>query len=243
MPEVAVEVESEYDEAGMEALRSDMDRTASAVESSGERMENTFDKVGSASEASRERVKKANEDISKSSEETARRTRTSSKDMVKSYIDIAGKVATLTTAGMSLADTWVRVSKGEMGTTEAVVRALPAMVSMAAAIWSIVAAETARAGASAAANVASAGWFSPAMALLIGGAIGAVVGTVITSLATLPSREIGGFIPATGPYLLHAGERVLPRGIGPITVIINEAATPKETANEVINRLRRKGVV
>ena len=62
----------------------------------------------------------------------------------------------------------------------------------------------------------------------------------------LPSMQFGGPIKETRPYLLHAGEYILPRGASQITIgaiNIYEARTPRETGEAVIDSLRRAGVI
>jgi len=75
-------------------------------------------------------------------------------------------------------------------------------------------------------------------------AAAAVAGTVaLAAYAAIPSRQMGGSIYQTGPYLLHAGEYVVPRGASPITINIYGGGSPRETGDAVVDALRRAGVV
>lgn len=119
-----------------------------------------------------------------------------------------------------------------------------------AAIWATVIAEHARAVAHAIANALSGpvGW-----AILAGAAVAAAIG--IGMAASIPSKQYGGLVTETRPYLLHEGEFVIPKEtvheISPfvvpkethISITINESRTPRETGDAVVDALRRAGVV
>lgn len=106
--------------------------------------------------------------------------------------------------------------------------------------WQVTIAEHARGIAHTIANALSgpAGW-----AILAGAAAAAGIG--IGLVASIPSRQYGGFIEKTGPYLLHAGEFVVPAGskTSNITINIYGVTSPRETADAVVDRLRRAGLV
>lgn len=78
-------------------------------------------------------------------------------------------------------------------------------------------------------------------AILLGAA--AMAATVYSLANTIPSKQAGGLITQTGPYLLHAGEYVTPKGAHSITVNVYGAGSPQETADSIIDALRRHGSI
>lgn len=72
-------------------------------------------------------------------------------------------------------------------------------------------------------------------AFIIGSAL--VAGVVGSYLGSLPSRKSGGYIPETGPYLLHKGETVIPSGMNFSTVNINMNTGPISSSIDVDNML------
>ena len=112
-----------------------------------------------------------------------------------------------------------------------------ALHRIAASSFAVAIAEKARAIAHAIAHALSGplGW------AILAGAI-AAAGIGISLAATIPSKQYGGVVERTGPYLLHAGEFVVPRG-GAITINIYGAGSPRATGDAVIDALRRAGVI
>jgi len=77
----------------------------------------------------------------------------------------------------------------------------------------------------------------------IGGTVSGMFGRASNFL--LGSREAGGYIPQTGPYLLHQGEYVLPKGDSGmnITFNFNGDVNDRDTLmNEIIKMLNRAGI-
>ena len=71
-------------------------------------------------------------------------------------------------------------------------------------------------------------------------AIGAATAGAITAgyLGSLPSRQTGGYIPETGPYMLHKGENVIPAGGSNFSVInINMNSGPISSSLDIDNML------
>ncbi|MCK4481716.1 hypothetical protein KAU55_00710 [Candidatus Bathyarchaeota archaeon] len=133
----------------------------------------------------------------------------SSESMGRDYLSLAGNVAHLGTAFMGLENIITRVSEGQMGLGEGMLKMLPTLMSLASASWAIVGAEKARAVATAIASAVTT--FGASIPLQVAAATAA--GLALTAvLTTVPSKQMGGYIPTTGPYLLHAGETVLPAG-------------------------------
>lgn len=107
-----------------------------------------------------------------------------------------------------------------------------------AASWALTAAKKAEIIALGIANTLSGpyGW------AILAGAAAAAVG-VYALAESIPSKQSGGPVHETGPYLLHAGEYVLPRGASSITVNVYGAGSPRETGDAVVDALRRSGVI
>lgn len=128
----------------------------------------------------------------------------SSGEMEVSYKSLAMNISHLATAGLSLQSTWERVAAGQMSVAEGAIRSIPALISLASSIWTVVGAETARSIAHSIAHALSgpAGW-----AILAGAVGAAAVGIALAS--RIPRRHSGGDIWQSGPYNLLAGEHVL----------------------------------
>ena len=62
-------------------------------------------------------------------------------------------------------------------------------------------------------------------------------------LKFLGFKQFGGFIPFTGPYMLHAGEKVVPSGqsnnFGGITVNIMGGGTSSAMGEEIARQIKR----
>jgi len=111
----------------------------------------------------------------------------------------------------------------------------------AASIWNVVQAK--------AANLSLSG---PAGWAILG--IGAgIAGAAIAYYASMQSRIGGGYIPQTGPYLLHKGETVLPAGeesnvininmrTGPISSSVDVDTMLDAMAQRMLQEKRRRGV-
>jgi len=112
------------------------------------------------------------------------------------------------------------------------------LIASTIAEWAHIAALHAKAIALAIVNALSGPW---GWAILGGAVAAAAVGIALA--ASIPSKQFGGPIEHTGPYLLHAGEYVMPRG-APNILNFNfyGAASPRD-ADNVIDALRRAGVV
>jgi hypothetical protein len=156
-------------------------------------------------------------------------------------MEISQRRLMLVSAGLimnsvQLADIFDRMAKGQMDIGRGALMLAMNFLQLASQIWVVVGAENARAIAHSIANALSgpAGW-----AILAGAAAAVGVGFALAS--QIPSKQYGGSIETTGPYLLHAGEFVLPRGSGGITVNVYGAGSPQETANTVVETLRRSG--
>jgi len=79
---------------------------------------------------------------------------------------------------------------------------------------------------------------------LIIAAAAAAAGIAIAAYASsVPSYQFGGPIYQTRPYLLHAGEYVLPRGASAVTINVYGAGSPRETSDVIIDALRRQRVI
>jgi len=78
---------------------------------------------------------------------------------------------------------------------------------------------------------------------VIGGATNAIR-SVRERVSGITSRQSGGFIPSTGPYLLHAGERVIPanqNSFGNINVTVNTTGgvDGSSVAQKILDEIRR----
>jgi hypothetical protein len=78
-------------------------------------------------------------------------------------------------------------------------------------------------------------------AILAGAAVAAA--GAIALAERIPSKQYGGIVERTGPYLLHAGEFVIPKGGNSIAINIYGADSPRATGDAVIDALRRSGVI
>jgi len=158
-------------------------------------------------------------------------------------MDISYRRLLLTTAGMmtnmlQLGDIMGRMASGQMDLGRGAIMLGLNLLQLASQIWLVVGALKAQAIAHAIAHGLSGpiGW-----AILAGAA--AAIGGALVLTASIPSRQTGGPIPQTGPYLLHAGEYVLPRGPSALTINIYGAGSPRETGDAVVDALRRAGVI
>jgi hypothetical protein len=93
------------------------------------------------------------------------------------------------------------------------------------------------------ASVMSLGTLIPVIAAAaIAGAI-----AVLAAQALIPSRQYGGPIERTGPYLLHAGEYVIPAGSKTSNITINIYGVNKEASEDlgdkIVDKLRRAGIL
>jgi len=112
-----------------------------------------------------------------------------------------------------------------------------ALAKRTIAEWAHTAALKAKAVAAAIAHALTSPWMIPVML--------GVAAAAVAAIHALGRRERGGYIPVTGYYRLHAGEYVLPRRTVARQIVINiyEARRPRVTAELVIEKLRRRGVV
>lgn len=108
-----------------------------------------------------------------------------------------------------------------------------------AATWLLTAATKAYAIAQAIADALTPlGW-----AVLAGAVAAAAIG--VTLAMTIPSKQAGGLISSTGPYLLHAGEFVSPAGTTGRTVhiyISDPVFRSKSDLDYLVDRLKRMGM-
>jgi hypothetical protein len=61
-------------------------------------------------------------------------------------------------------------------------------------------------------------------------------------MGAFPSKQKGGFISETGPYLLHAGEYVTPRGTSPINITVY-VPEPELAGKAIVRALKDEGLV
>lgn len=167
------------------------------------------------------------------------KVKAASGEMDISYMKLARSISSLTTAGLALEGTWSRVAEGQISVAEGALRSIPALVSLASAIYGVVGAETARTIAHSIAHaVASLGAAVPVIIAAAGA--GAAIGYGAASM--IPSRQFGGPIRETGPYFLHAGEYVLPRGAAGMTVhIYYPSFRNRSDMDYFVNTLERMG--
>lgn len=157
---------------------------------------------------------------------------------------------------VQLGDIMDRMAKGQMDLGRGAVMLTMNFLQLASQVYALMTAEWAEAAASWAVTIAkkaeavalgivhalSAPW---GWAILAGAAVAAA--GVYALAESIPSRQYGGPIHETGPYLLHAGEYVLPKDSGRTihigSIIIQEARTPRETGDAVVDALRRAGSI
>jgi len=158
-------------------------------------------------------------------------------------MDVSYRRLALTTAGLiansiQLGDIMGRMAAGQLDLSRGAAMLALNFLQLASQIWVVVGAEHARAIAHGIANALAGpgGW-------MILGMAAAAAATAIALAAEIPSRKFGGPIFQTGPYILHAGEYVMPRGASPITINIYGAGSPRETGDAVILALRRAGML
>jgi hypothetical protein len=163
---------------------------------------------------------------------------TSTDQMDVSYRRLALTSAGLIANSIQLGDIMQRMATGQMDVGRGALMLAMNFLQLASQIWVVVGAEHARAIAHGIANALEGpvGW-----AILAGAVGAAIVGTALA--ASIPSRQFGGSITQTGPYMLHAGEYVVPHGASPITINVYGAGSPRETGDAVVDALRRAGVV
>jgi len=158
--------------------------------------------------------------------------------MIGSYRNLAVTISHVATAGMGLENIWERVALGQMSVLQGILASIPAFISLATAVWTIVGAEKARTIASSIAHAVSS--LGAAVPLLIAAAA-AGTALALAAVASVPSREYGGRIWQTGLYLVHAGESV---GGGARTVnIYYPQFRSRSDMDELIERLRAAGVI
>ncbi len=196
-----------------------------------------------------DKVISALETIAAKSESTTNKIASNNAKAEISYLRMATSVAGLSTAGLMLEGTWQRVSEGQMSMAEGMLRSIPAMVSMAAAIWTLVGASKAHAVASSIAHsISSLGLAVPfiAAAAIAGSAI------ALAAIASVPSMKTGGII--TSPTIALLGEAG-PEAVVPLTqnwstqsrtvhigsIIIQAARDPEETGRAVMREIAASG--
>lgn len=158
--------------------------------------------------------------------------------LISSYRSLTIAVSHVASASMGLQNIWERVASGQTSVIEGIIRSIPALISLATAIWTVVGAEKARTIASSIAHAVSS--LGAAVPLLIAAAA-AGTALALAAIASVPSREYGGRIWQTGPYLLHAGETI---GGGTRTVnIYYPQFRSRSDMDELIERLRAAGVI
>ncbi len=196
-----------------------------------------------------DRVVAALETLADKSEATTSKIAANNAKTETSYLRLAMSVATLSTAGLMLEGTWNRVAEGQMSMVEGMLRSIPAFVSMAAAIWTVVGAEKARAVASAIAHSISS--LGLAIPLLVASAA-AATGIALAATASIPTMKTGGII--TSPTIALLGEAgpeiVTPlnqswltqsRTVNIGTIIIQAARDPEETGRAVMREIAASG--
>jgi hypothetical protein len=101
--------------------------------------------------------------------------------------------------------------------------------------WVLVAAKKALSIASAISHALEGPW---GWAILAGAAVAAGFGLALAS--QIPSKQFGGSIERTGPYLLHAGEYVVPRSAssGPVFNIANLTVVAS-SPQDFVDKMRR----
>ncbi len=72
-------------------------------------------------------------------------------------------------------------------------------------------------------------------AFAVGSAV--VAGAAAYYMSQMPSRQQGGYIPETGPYMLHKGETVIPSGTNFSVININMSSGPISSGVDVDNML------
>jgi len=171
-------------------------------------------------------------------ESAKEKVNTATGTMDVSYRRLASSISHIATAGTHLTNVWEQVAKGQIGIAEAVVSTIPAIMSLAASIWTLVSAEKARTIASSIAHAVTS--LGAALPLLVA-AVAAGTAMGLSAIATIPSREYGGRIWQTGPYLLHAGETVS-GGSRTVNIYYPQFRSRSEM-DELIGRLRAAGVI
>jgi len=177
--------------------------------------------------------------IGSMSGESANKVTAASNQMDVSYKRLALTTAGLMTNALQLSDIWTRMASGQMDLARGAIMLGLNFLQLATQIWTIVGAEHARAIAHAVAHALSGppGW------VILGVAAGIAAGAIAYAAATIPSKQFGGPIYETRPYLLHAGEYVLPRGASAVTINIYGAGSPRQTSDAIIDALRRNRVI
>lgn len=77
---------------------------------------------------------------------------------------------------------------------------------------------------------------------VVAAAVAASTLLVSRALANIPSRQFGGVIPETGPYLLHKGETVIPSGRGGTTINIARMNVYPRDGDDFVRKMRRLGI-
>jgi len=172
----------------------------------------------------------------------ANKVRDANDDMVNSFFKGARGVSHLATSLISLEGIISRVESGQLSMGEAALGLIPTFISLASSIWTIVAAEEARAVVSAiASNIMSLGTLTPI--ILAAAGIGVIISGMIAE--SRPVRHEGGYIPMSGDYNLLAGEYVLEAGRAPVTNIFHIHIGPgvrgRQAARDFIEELRVGG--
>jgi hypothetical protein len=183
-----------------------------------------------------DQVNAAFDAIGNKSAEVASKVSANTNTMDMSYRRLALTTAGIITNSVQLADIMHRMATGQMDAARGALMLGMNLLQLAAQIWVVVGAEHARAIAHAIAHgVGTLGLAVPLM--IAAAAAGVAIGAMI------PSRQYGGPVFETGPYLLHAGEYVMQRGGSAVTINIYGAGSPRETGDAVVDALRRAGVV
>jgi len=205
-----------------------------------------------------ERVKRAQDNVTRAQQEGTR----GAIMLGMNFLQLASQIVLLNAKygekiGLQLAS----VAMDAKSNAAAIAHAAAEGIAIGAS-WARVAAEKAKAIAMGIAHALSGPW---GWAILAGAA--AVVGSVYALTASIPSKEVGGAIYETRPYLLHYEEYVetpaerrnitaLLRNldymriagaksvyIAPGAIVIQESRNPRRSAEEVVDALRRRGVI
>jgi len=160
--------------------------------------------------------------------------------MMNSQRQLLMSIMSVSAHAMSLVDIFDRLARGQVDVARGTSMMISHMLGMIGPIMSLTIAHQKLAIAGAASSIATSGWLAPVMAALIGTQIGITIGSMLKYFA---SREMGGKVPFTGLYLLHAGETVLPRN-RTTNITVNVYSTDARTAGDsVVNALKRARVI
>jgi hypothetical protein len=117
------------------------------------------------------------------------------------------------------------------------IKAIGAKIAHTAVVWAHVVAKAAENMAMVIYNalIGPYGW-----AIMAGAGIAIAAGAML--IKSIPSKQAGGYINQTGPYLLHAGEYVNPKGTSPINITVY-SPSPELAGKAIVRALKDEGVV